>query len=188
VRYVLVCGLASGIAWFSVPVQAASGPTYDAAITTSVNGNASPQGLGRAEWSQSGATYELTAKTVAPPSGRTVLLANWHSGLVTIRHGQELVHADVDLTDQPGLTGAAATIVQQYRTCRKKRACDRWHKLVQQVPPFIDLKRLLGGENGGGAGVAATWEDGKATVDIQWQLVVTGIDGDYVDLQASVAR
>lgn len=177
-----------GVVWFSVPVEAATGPTYDATITTSVRGIASPQGLGRAEWSTSGHTYELTAKTIAAPSGRTVLVATWRSGLVTIKSGQELVHATVDMTDQPGVDGTSATIVQQYRTCRKKRPCDRWHKLVQQIAPFIDTKQLLGGESGGGAGVAATWQDAKATVDIQWQLVVTGIDGDYVDLQASVAR
>jgi len=133
-------------------------------------------------------TYNLTAKAVAPPSGRTVLVANWHSGYVSVKNGQELVHANVELEDQPGVAGTSASVVQQYRICRKKKPCDRWHRMVMQVAPFIDAKQLLGGRSGGGAGVATTWEEAKATVDIQWQLVVTGADGDYVDVQASVSR
>lgn len=186
-RPVLACGL-TGIVWFSASVEAASGPTYTATVTTSVGGATSPQGLGKADWTTSGHTYELTAKTIAPPTGRTVLVATWHSGLVTVKAGQELLHASADLLDQPGVRGAAATIVQQFRTCRKKRPCDRWHKLVQQVAPYINTQQLLGGTDGGGAGLSTTWEDPKATVDIQWQLIVTGTDGDYVEAQASVGR
>ena len=188
IKSMSVCAFVSGLAWFSLPAQAAGGPTYSATIATSINGATSPQEFGKADWTTSGHTYDLQAKLIAPPVGRTVLVATWHTGLVTVKKGQELLDASVDLRDQPGVGGASATIVQEFRTCVKKHPCGRWHRLVEQIAPFIDVQNLLGGTSGGGAGVSTMWEDGKAIVDIQWQLVVTGTDGGVTTLDASVVR